>query len=331
MVETKKRMQEMNNKFVICIPVYKDWDSINQLIPQIDLAIEKFRGQFAFEFLLVDDGGLERNAIHFRSLSKAIHSIRILRLRQNLGHQRAIAVGLCHLHAKGKFEAVVVMDGDGEDSPEGVVMLIDQFLKQNGDFCVFAKRQRRTESFLFKFFYQIYRILHRTLTGHRIEVGNFSILSSDHVSCLVSRGELWNHYAACVVKLKLSRQLIPIDRKKRLMGKSKMNFVSFVIHGISAISVYLEEVGVRLLVFCFGLLVLFIVGLFSMMGINFMTDMMIPGWLINALGLTLFFISQLFIISFFVVIATLNARSSAGFIPLRDFTYFILREEETKV
>ncbi len=316
-------------KIIVCIPIYRDWDSVATLITGMDLALRQFSDRIGLEILLVDDGAEPSGKPVFERSIEYIEKIGILRLRRNLGHQRAIAIGLSHIHANKKSDAVIVMDGDGEDTIEGVVTLIQEYMNNQGRAMIFAKRGRRTETFLFRFFYQIYKLLHWLLTGRGIQVGNFSILPFQHIECLVAAPELWNHYAASVIKLKLSCKLVPIDRGYRIAGHSSMNFISFVIHGLSAISVYAEEVGVRLMVFCTMMISLFVVGLMGVLLIRFFTDYAIPGWATNAFGLTFSVILQLLVISLIIVVITLKNRSAADFIPMRDFHYFIKAEEES--
>lgn len=86
------------------------------------------------------------------------------------------------------------------------------------------------------------------LTGIRVRVGNFSILPFAYLDTLVVMSELWNHYAASVFRSKLPFAMIPIPRGTRFAGTSKMNFVALVSHGLSAISVFGDIVGVRLLI-----------------------------------------------------------------------------------
>src|SRR5207245_491904 len=50
--------------------------------------------------------------------------IEILRLARSLGHQRAIAVGLCELSRRDDIDAVLVMDSDGEDRPGDIAALL---------------------------------------------------------------------------------------------------------------------------------------------------------------------------------------------------------------
>ena len=101
---------------------------------------------------------------------------------------------------------------------------------------------------MFRFFYHIYRVLHRALTGVSVRVGNFSILPATFLTTLVAMSELWNHYAAAVFRSKLPFTMIPVPRGTRIAGRSRMNFTALVSHGLSAISVFGDIVGVRLLV-----------------------------------------------------------------------------------
>ena len=97
-------------------------------------------------------------------------------------------------------------------------------------------------------FYAMFKLLHRVLTGKGVRVGNFSVMPRRRLSSLVVVAEIWNHYAAAVFRSRQPHCMIPTHRSRRLCGSSSMNFVSLVTHGLSAISVYSDVVGVRLLV-----------------------------------------------------------------------------------
>ena len=157
-------------------------------------------------------------------------------------------MGLVHIEDNVPCEAVVVMDADGEDTPAGVVQLIRAFLEGKGSVLVFAERARRVESLMFRAFYHVYKVLHLALTGIGVRVGNFSIMPRAYLGTLVVMSELWNHYAAAVFRSHLRFTTIPIQRGHRIAGTSRMNFASLVTHGLSAISVFAEVVGVRLLI-----------------------------------------------------------------------------------
>ena len=151
----------------VLIPIFNDWESLNLLINDIN----KSSISSTVNFLIVNDGSSEKPSKFF-----AKDSIDIIDLNQNLGHQRAIAIGLCYLTKKAKNDDVVlVMDGDGEDRARDMSLLIETSLKE--DKIVFAKRKRRHEGMIFKGFYLVYQIIFRVLIGKTIDFGNFSSIS----------------------------------------------------------------------------------------------------------------------------------------------------------
>ena len=206
------------------------------------------RGNVRLDVLLVDDGSVESClSARFEAPFAVVRTVQVLRLRRNLGHQRAIAVGLVHIEETMPSEAVLVMDADGEDTPAGALQLIRSFSASRARYW-FAERARRVESLTFRAFYQVYKAVHRALTGISVRVGNFSILPRSYLGTLVVLAELWNHYAAAVFRSQLRFTMIPIPRGRRIAGTSRMNFVSLVTHGLSAVSVFADVVGVRLLI-----------------------------------------------------------------------------------
>ena len=81
---------------------------------------KKFTGSdFIFHVCAIDDGSV--TAIDLPSIAltgdTCIAQIEIIHLALNLGHQRAIAVGLCEIADREQIDAVIVMDSDGEDRP----------------------------------------------------------------------------------------------------------------------------------------------------------------------------------------------------------------------
>ncbi|MCA1652193.1 MAG: glycosyltransferase, partial [Acidobacteria bacterium] len=104
--------------------------------------------------MIIDDGSGTRYEDEVSALRcEALRSIEILHLRSNLGHQRAIAIGLAYLEAERAPESVVVMDGDGEDRPEDVERLLRSLEQDGGERIVFAERTRRSEGLVFTVLY----------------------------------------------------------------------------------------------------------------------------------------------------------------------------------
>jgi glycosyltransferase involved in cell wall biosynthesis len=311
---------------IVCIPVFNDWESVLLLIEQIDSVAQSLNEKVSV--VLVNDGSTDPVPPSSRIKSlKAVVRVEIIHLRLNVGHQRAIALGLTYIYLNRPCQAVVVMDGDGEDAPENIIDLIAHCKKNFSQKIIFARRARRTEGLFFKIGYLAFKTLHYLLTGKMVEVGNFSIIPFGFLERLVGISDLWNHYAAAVFNARLPIDKVPINRTKRLAGQSKMNFTSLVIHGMSAISVYSAIVGIRLLCVIFVLELIAFSGLLAIVYIKVFTELAIPGWATNAAGAFVIILLILLLFMIIVVLVMLQGRNQAIFLPIRDWQYFVSRSE----
>ena len=318
-----QHMVERRSSLAILIPNFNDWESLRLLLPLIDRSVQGVEHQFSV--IIVDDASTEPMPEDWPGQSfNALDSVEVLHLRSNQGHQRAIALGLYHLHEFTDVEAALVMDGDGEDRPEDVPDLLRAYVAGEGRDVVFAARTRRMESLGFRLCYRAYRLVHQAMTGVVVQVGNFSVVPRSAMARLMAVPDLWNHYAASVYRARLPRRLVPLPRGRRLAGESKMNFVSLLIHGLSAMSVFSDQVSARLLTAAvgFAFIAMGLMGVTA--GIRWFTDLAVPGWATFTVGLLLVLVVQL--LSFATLFAFLIAsrRSSLNFLLTRDAPYFIL-------
>lgn len=311
---------------IFCIPILNDWESASLLLDRINTVSTQQRWQVSVMF--VDDGSTESEEVLRSVKMDGLQKVEILRLRRNLGHQRAIAIGLTFIAVERPCRRVVVMDGDGEDAPEDVIRLWEKCDACPSPKIVFAQRARRTEGPLFRTCYFCFKTLHRVLTGRSVEVGNFSIIPQEFLDRLVGVSDLWNHYAASVFKARLPTSQIPIARAHRLRSSSKMNFVSLVTHGLSAISVFGEEVGVRLIIATGLLIGATIGGLGAVLFTRFFTELAIPGWTTTAAGFLLLALLNALMMSGLFSFTLLQARNATLFLPLRDFRHYVLRVDK---
>jgi glycosyltransferase involved in cell wall biosynthesis len=309
---------------VVLMPVRDDWVSAAELVRSLDQTISASEANVRLDVLLVDDGSVESClSARFEAPFAVVRTVQVLRLRRNLGHQRAIAVGLVHIEQTMPSEAVLVMDADGEDTATGALQLIRSFSASEGKILVFAERARRAESLTFRAFYEIYKAVHRGLTGISVRVGNFSILPASYLSTLVVLAELWNHYAAAVFRSQLRFTMIPIPRGHRIAGTSRMNFVSLVTHGLSAISVFADVVGVRLLIGSLAGSVIAAIGIVMVVVIRLFTNQAIPGWATYTAGTLGIILIQLITIATCFTFFMLSARTATAFVPRRDAQLFV--------
>ena len=211
---------------VILMPVFNDWRSVERLLRELDNIFG--HSACSTRVLLVDDRSVDEwNGPHDPQF-QCLETIEVLRLRRNLGHQRAICIGLCYIEEKIPCDYVAVMDSDGEDDPADVPRLLARCREEGGSKIVFAERTRRSESMVFRTLYHLYRIIHFMVVGHRVRVGNFSVIPVELLRSLTVVSEMWSHYAAAVFAARLPHCQVPTTRAQRLEGASTMGFVSLV-------------------------------------------------------------------------------------------------------
>lgn len=313
-------LRAIDHEIAILIPVYNDWDSLDPLLAMIDDAL--LEQGFTAGVLVIDDGStMEPPAIWNDGRAyRALRKVDVLTLKRNLGHQRALAVGIAHVEHRGSCEELIVMDGDGEDDPRDIPRLIERSRAEAGRSIVFAERTRRSESISFRIFYLLYKALHRLLTGQGVRVGNFSLIPRSRLASLSVVSELWIHYAAAAFRSRQPASFLPTVRAKRLRGTSRMNFIGLVMHGLSAISVNGDLMGVRLLILATVLALLDLAAFGAAWRWGVGGDLAIPVTGILA-GLGVLLLNLMGMTAGFVTLM-LSRRSVSGFLPKRDHVFY---------
>jgi len=319
-----KIMQISSNlpKLIIAIPSFNDWEALHLLLLQADQI--NLNQNIDLEILVIDDFSTTPIPKSFITQEyQQIKLVSILRLRRNVGHQRAISVGLCYIFDNIDCDWVVVMDGDGEDNPFEIERLLVNSKKTGNNTIIFARRSKRSETKTFKFFYYLYRKIFYFLVGRETNVGNFSLVPKFLLKNIVVVSEIWNHYSSAIYRSRIPYIEVDIPRTRRLAGTPKMNLVSLITHGLSSISVYVDIVGTRLLLLIVFLLMFLLACLFIVVVIRLVTNLAIPGWATYVSGLLLISIVQLALLGTIFCIIILSARNQTNFIPIRDYKYFV--------
>ncbi|HNB92967.1 MAG TPA: hypothetical protein PKV31_08650, partial [Saprospiraceae bacterium] len=163
--------------------------------------------------------------------------------------------------------------------------------------------------------YRIYKIVFKLMSGYVISFGNFVLIPRKQLSRLVYISEIWNHFPGGIMRSKLPYISVPIDRGRRYKGRSKMGMVALVQHGISSITVNIDIVSVRLLLFSVGLMLITFLLFCSLIVVKFFTNFAIPGWT-SLIAISLLMIMlQSFFFSLLLTFVVLNARVQKNFIP----------------
>lgn len=301
-------MNKELKKIICVIPVYNDWKCLSMLVSAIKNAYCTPQKKFVIHIVAINDGSFEENE---NNVYTDEIPTEIINLKANVGHQRAIAIGLQFVNdTKSNFDYVVVLDSDGEDKPEDLVHLVSKCEDENDQKIIFAQRKKRQESFFFKIGYFFYKTIFYGLTGQRINFGNFSCIPQKLLKRVVVQDNLWNHYSGSIIQSKTPFSKVILDRGIRYAGHSKMNFTSLVLHGLSSISVYFDSLSVRILkLSLFGVSLCFL-SVLSILYIKFFTESSIPGWASNLILIIFSIILQLSSVTLIVLLMQLSARKN---------------------
>ena len=232
-------------KVKILIPVYNDWQSVFKLLENINSEVSTLNAEFSV--IIINDASTE-NRPEFSIDLGNLKSIQVISMKENRGHARCNAAGLKHINEKEEFDYVIPMDGDGEDRPEELSLLIEK-IKEYPDMVITAERVKRSEGFIFKFCYLAHKYLTLIFTGQTIKYGNYTCLPKSIVNELVNEPATWNSFSGALAKTAKDRKSIPSERGTRYFGPSKMSFANLLKHSLSIIAVFKTTLLIRSIIF----------------------------------------------------------------------------------
>jgi len=267
-------------KIKILIPIYNDWQSLFKLLENINFEVSNLGHEFSV--IIVNDASTEPRSELSNNLDN-LNSIKIINMKENLGHARCNATGLKHIFANEEFDYIIPMDGDGEDRPEEIKQFLDN-LNYHPDKPIVGERIKRSEGIFFKFCYFVHKIITSTFTGQSIKYGNYTCLPKSTVQKMINEKATWSSFSGSLTKVAKDRATVPSERGARYFGPSQMSFKNLLIHSLSIVSVFKINVLIRSMLFL--LVYIFLIHQ------NLTFIMMIPIILVLILTISVFIISK---------------------------------------
>ncbi len=121
------------------MPVYNEEECLESLTRELISVMQPLGNDY--EIIIVDDGSTDRTYPILSNIHTHDPQVKVLSLKRNFGQTAAIAAGIAY--AKG--DVIVFMDGDGQNDPKDIPMLLDK-IRQGFDL-VSGWRYRRKDSF----------------------------------------------------------------------------------------------------------------------------------------------------------------------------------------
>ena len=240
-------------KIKILIPIYNDWQSLIKILENINSEISNLN--YDFSVIIVNDASTESRSEISANIDN-FSSVKIINMKVNKGHARCNASGLKYIFDKEEFDYIIPMDGDGEDRPEEIKLLVSK-MSENPERVIVGESIKRSEGIFFKFCYFIHKIITQTFTGKSIKFGNYTCLPKSIVEKMIDEKATWSSFSGSLTKISTDRISIPSIRGERYFGPTQMSFFKLLIHSLSIIAVF--KFGVILRSLLFSLIYLFLV------------------------------------------------------------------------
>jgi glycosyltransferase involved in cell wall biosynthesis len=200
----------------IVAPVYNEARTLPEFLARLRQTAAGLDTQYAFEFIMVDDGSTDGSLEVLRKLIESEPRLRVIELRRNFGQTAALQAGLAA--ARGDF--VVSMDSDLQHFPEDLPLLLSKI--EEGYDLVCGWRHDRQEGILRRWPSSAANALTRVVSGLDVhDVGTtFRAYRADLVKELQLLGE--QHRFVPVLASLVGARLteVPIRNVERPVGQS---------------------------------------------------------------------------------------------------------------
>ena len=134
-------MENKSNTLSVVVPVYNEEDNILPLVSAVHNALSDERRQW--ELLIVDDGSSDDTWDRLeQARSKFGDHVRIFELNKNFGQTAAMQAGL----DKSRGELVVTMDGDLQNDPKDIPLLLEELLERDLDMVSGWRKNRQDKA-----------------------------------------------------------------------------------------------------------------------------------------------------------------------------------------
>lgn len=250
-------------KISAILACYKDEQSIPVLFERLTAVFQD--SSYDYEIIFVNDCSPYKDEdIIFQLSLKDNHVIGISHSR-NFGSQSAFISGM----EIASGDAVIVLDGDGQDPPE---LIKDFILKwEEGYDIIYGQRIKRKAPFymqvLYKWFYRLFKNL--SDIDIPVDAGDFSLIDRKAVSYLLKFPEKDIFLRGLRAWIGFKQVGVPYIRPERLFGRTTNSFLKniwWAKKGIFSFSTkplqYIQAIGVAVFIVTLGLSVFYIINYF---------------------------------------------------------------------
>ena len=219
----------------VVIPLYNEEENLPQLHQRLSIVLGSLGCNY--EIVFVNDGSRDNTAQFADHLQQKDTHLTVIDFSRNFGHQAAVTAGLDFAHGR----CVLIMDGDLQDPPEVIPLLMEKW--RSGFDVVYAVRKRRKESLLKRLgYFGFYRILQAISDlDIPLDSGDFCLLDRKAVDVLKGLPERIRFVRGLRTFIGFRQAGIEYERDARAAGEPKYTWPALVrlaVDGLVSFSSY---------------------------------------------------------------------------------------------
>lgn len=219
----------------IAIPVFNEELVIPELLRRCIAVLDSIDGG-PHEIVFVDDGSSDRTVELLERAAEQDSRLVVIALSRNFGHQTALGAALDHVSG----DVAVLMDGDLQDPPEAIPILLEWY--QQGYDVVYVRRVNRKESWWLRLCYHLFYRLIATLSSIQLplDAGDFALMSRRVVEEMRRMPEHHRYLRGLRTWVGFRQVGVPIERAARQAGRTKyspLKLLKLASDGIFAFSI----------------------------------------------------------------------------------------------
>jgi glycosyltransferase involved in cell wall biosynthesis len=215
----------MNRAFhlSVAVPVHNEEKVLPELLGRLAGTLDRLEGG-PHQMLFVDDGSSDGTPDLLEQAAHWDARVTVISLSRNFGHQAALTAALDHVSG----DAVVLMDGDLQDVPEAIPLLVEQH--RLGYDVVYATRAGRKEGFALRLCYFLFYRFQSLLseTHLPLDAGDFGLMSRRVVEQIRQMPEHHRYLRGLRSWVGFRQIGVPIERAERYAGKSKYSLLKLL-------------------------------------------------------------------------------------------------------
>jgi glycosyltransferase involved in cell wall biosynthesis len=224
----------INRRVTLAIPIHNEEAVLPELLRRVFAVLDQTPGG-PHELLMVDDGSRDGSLRILEEAATRDSRLKVIVLSRNFGHQAAVSAAFDY--ATG--DVMMVMDGDLQDPPEALPILLKQL--DEGYDVVYVRRTRRKESFWLRTAYHVaYRMIASlSKLALPVDAGDFALLSRRAIDAVRDLPERQRYLRGLRSWVGFRQTGVELERHARAAGESKYSvgaLVALALDGTFAFS-----------------------------------------------------------------------------------------------